>query len=299
MEWLNYHHLYYFWTVVRKGSIVAACETLRLSPSTVSAQLHQLEESLDQKLLVRSGRTLVPTDAGKIVDSYAEDIFSLGHELLDTIKKDRPTKPLRLSVGIVDALPKLVAHWLMEPALRLPQRVRLICREGSPTRLLAQLATNDLDVVLSDAPAMSGSRVRAYNHLIAESGVSFIATPKLCMRHKRDFPRSLDGAPMLLPADNTSLRNELDQWFEKLGVRPLVMGEFEDNAMLRAFAESGEGIVPVASCVERNFIQKSKLRRIGRTNAVEVRFYAISTEKKLKHPPVVAICGGARRRLAA
>jgi len=299
MEWLNYHHLYYFWTVVRKGSIVAAGETLRLAPSTISAQLHELEESLDQKLLVRSGRSLVPTEAGRIVDSYAEEIFSLGHDLLETVKKDRASKPLRLSVGIVDALPKLVAHWLMEPALRLPQRVRLICREGSPGRLLAQLATSDLDVVLSDAPAPPASRVRAYNHLIAKSGVSFIAAPKLWLRHKRNFPRSLDGAPMLLPADNTSLRNELDKWFESMRIRPAVIGEFEDNAMLRPFAESGEGILPVASCVERNFVHGNKLRRIGRTHAVEVSFYAISTEKKLKYPPVVAICEGVRRQLSA
>lgn len=299
MEWLNYHHLYYFWTVVRKGSIVSACETLRLSPSTISAQLHELEESLGQKLLVRSGRALVPTEAGKIVDSYAEEIFSLGHEMLETIKKDGSSKPMRLSVGIVDALPKLVAHWLMEPALRLPRGVRLVCREGSPGRLLSQLATGDLDVVLSDAPAGPSSRVRAYNHLIAKSGVSFIATPKLYVRHRKNFPRSLDGAPMLLPPDDTAFRSELDKWFESLRIRPAVMGEFEDNAMLRAFAESGDGIVPVASCVEQNFVRSSNLRRIGRTGAVEVSFYAISTEKKLQHPPVVAICEGVRRRLAA
>jgi LysR family transcriptional regulator, transcriptional activator of nhaA len=290
MVWLNYQHLFYFWTVVRKGSIVEACRVLRLAPSTVSAQIHALESSLGKKLLTKSGRNLRPTEAGTVVLGYADNIFSLGNELLQKVQGDLASGPRQIHVGIVDAVPKAVAHWLMEPALHLPEKVRVICRESSAERLLPQLMTGDLDVVLSDAPAAPNASMRAFSHLIVESGMSFVATAKLAAVYKRNFPDSFHGAPFLLPSENTSVRQDLDLWFESRGIQPDVVGEFEDHAMLRAFADSGAGIVPVASCVEQHFLGDRRLKKIGQTDSVRASYYAISTEKKLQSAPVAAIC---------
>ena len=212
MEWLNYHHLLYFWTVARTGSVAAASKELRLAAPTLSNQIGKLEESLGEKLLRRSGRGLVLTDMGRIAMRYADEIFSLGQEFTSTMK-ERPTgRPLRFCVGIVDVLPKLVAFRLLEPALHLGTPVRLICREDRPDHLLADLATHEVDVVLSDAPASPVVNIHAFNHLLGESGVSFFGPQKLT-HLKKGFPRSLDGAPFLLPLENTAFRRDLNEWF--------------------------------------------------------------------------------------
>lgn len=297
MEWMNYHHLLYFWTVVREGGISKASEKLRVSSPAISAQLRNLEESFGEKLLRRSGRNLVLTDMGRTVFSYAEDIFSLGRELMDTVH-NRPTgRPMRLDIGIVDVLPKLIAHWLIEPALHLPEPVRIVCREATSDQLIARLATLELDVVLSDAPINPNLKVRAFNHLLGESAVTFMAMPKLASKCKRRFPGCLDRMPMLLPTDNMDLRRSLDQWFEIHKIRPDIVGEFEDHALLRAFGQAGSGIFPVPSVFEKQLKQQDSLRRVGRTEEVHSRFFAISAERKLKHPAVVAICDTARRDL--
>ncbi|MFI5175889.1 MAG: transcriptional activator NhaR [Terriglobia bacterium] len=297
MEWLNYHHLLYFWTIVRTGSITRASEELRLAPPTISAQMRSLETSLGEELLQRSGRNVVPTEMGRIVFRYADEIFSLGRELMDTMK-DRPTgRPLRVDIGIADVLPKLVVHQLIEPALRLPEAIQIVCREASPQQLVARLATNELDVVLSDGPMDPGLKIRAYNHLLGECGISFIATPDWVQKRGRRFPKSLHGAPLLLPADNSALRQKLDQWFESEGIRPRVVGEFEDYALLWVFGERGTGIFPAPSILEKQWRSNSRLQRIGRTNSVRTQFYAISVERKIQHPAVVAICETARQEL--
>src|SRR5215469_9186802 len=207
MEWLNYHHLQYFFVVVRKGSIRKASEELRVSSPAISTQLHSLEEHFGEKLLVLSGRSLVLTEMGRVVFSYAEEIFALGQELMKAVK-DRPTgRPLRLVVGVVDVVPKMIAQWLMEPAFRLREPVRIICREGSSDQLLSQLAVHQLDVVLSDVPINPNVKVRAFNHMLGECGTTFVATPKLAKSLKSDFPESLhQAAPLLLPAENTAIR---------------------------------------------------------------------------------------------
>jgi LysR family transcriptional regulator, transcriptional activator of nhaA len=295
MEWLNYHHLFYFWQVVRMGSITRACEELSLAPPTVSAQLRTLENQLGEKLLVRSGRKLVPTDVGQLVFRYAEEIFSLGRELVDAVKQ-RPTgRPLRLAVGVDDVLPKEIAQALIEPALHLNDTVRLVCREASLERLMAALAVHELDVVLSDAPVTPSLNVRAYSHLLGESGVTWMATPSLAAKYRRGFPKSLNGAPMLLPTDDTAIRRGLDQWCDAEGIRPVLTGEFEDYALLRAFAQRGTGVIPVPSVLEKTFKLQYRFQRIGVSKGVKGRFYAVSIERRIRHPAVMAILNTGRK----
>jgi LysR family transcriptional activator of nhaA len=297
MEWLNYHHLLYFHTVAKCGSISAAGRELRLAPPTISAQLRTLEESLGERLFARSGRHLVPTETGLVVLQYADEIFSLGRELVDAVK-DRPTgRPVRLIVGIADVLPKWVAYKLIQPALQLPERVQLKCREARPERLLADLAIHELDVILSDAPAPPLAKVKAFNHLLGDCGVVFLASEKQARRLRGRFPRSLDGAPLLLPSDNTSFRGSLDHWFDDHKIRPAIVGEFDDFALLHTFAEAGLGIFAAADVLESQFRTRHGLRRIGHTGDVRAHFYAISVERHLQHPGVVAICETGRNSL--
>jgi LysR family transcriptional regulator, transcriptional activator of nhaA len=297
MEWLNYHHLFYFWKVVRTGSITRACEELRLAPPTISAQLRSLEEQMGEKLLTRSGRSLVPTEMGRVVFRYAEDIFGLGQELMDAVKQ-RPTgRPLRVVIGVDDVLPKEIAHALIEPALRLPEGIRLLCREASLERLVADLALHELDVVLSDAPIAPSLNFRAYNHPLGECEVVWVGTADLARKYRRGFPKSLDGAPVLLPTDDTAIRRGLDQWFAALGIRPVVVGEFEDYALLRVFGQKGAGVYPAPRILEKDLKRHHGLAPIGLAKDVRGRFYAISVEKKVRHPAVAAICEAARRTL--
>jgi LysR family transcriptional activator of nhaA len=300
MEWLNYHHLYYFWTVARTGSIAKASKELLLAPPTISAQISRLENNLDEKLFERSGRRLVLTDMGRVVLRYADEIFSLGRELTDTLK-GRPTgHPLKLVLGIADVIPKGIVHELIEPAFHLGRPIRIICREDPPDRLLALLALQVLDAALTDAPIGPGTKVKGYNnYLLCESGITFVAARKLALACRHGFPRSLDGAPMLLPSDNTAIRHELDRWFEAQNVRPEVVGEFEDISMLIEFGKSGLGILPLLSVLNSSSRRIPGLHRVGSTDEVRARIYAISVERKLKHPAVAAICEGARPKRPA
>jgi LysR family transcriptional activator of nhaA len=297
MEWLNYHHLLYFWTVARTGSISAASKELRLAPPTISNQIRKLEDSLGEELLRRSGRKLVLTDMGRIAMRYAEEIFSLGQEFTSAMK-ERPTgRPLRFCVGIADVLPKVIAFHLIEPALRLQLPIHLICREDRPDHLLADLAVHEVDVVFSDAPASPSAHLRVFNHLLGECGVTFLAPKKLAFV-KKEFPRSLDGAPFLLPLDNTALRRDLDEWFHSQNVRPTVIGEFADLALLRVFAEEGFGAFAVPTVMEEQ-MRRYGFCKIGATRNIAVRFYAISVERQVRHPAVAAVCEAARNNLFA
>jgi LysR family transcriptional activator of nhaA len=297
VEWLNYHHLLYFWNVVRAGSIQRASEQLRVSPPAISAQLKLLEDQLGEKLLTRSGRRLVLTEMGRTVFTYAEDIFILGRELMDVVKNRPIGRPLRLDVGVVDVMPKVVVQTLLEPALHLKEAVRIICREATSDQLLGRLATHELDVVLSDSPVDPSLKIRAFSHLLGECGVIFAVGRKTAMRYRRNFPQCLNGAPMLLPTDNTSFRRNLDFWFESKGIRPIILGEFEDYALLQAFGESGAGVFPLPAVVEAQLRKQRGLRMIGATNDVRTQFYAISAERKLQHPAVLAIRNSARQEL--
>jgi LysR family transcriptional activator of nhaA len=297
LEWLNYHHLLYFWTVVRAGGLAQAGEELRLAPSTISVQIRRLEDRLSETLLRKSGRRLVLTEMGRLVYGYADEIFSLGREMVETVH-GRPTgRPMRLVVGVADVVPKLVAQRLIEPALALPEPVLVVCREASPEQLLESLSRHELDVLITDAPVGAEVKVRANSHLLGESGVTFVATPALAARCRRGFPRSLDGRPMLLPTENMAIRRSLDQWLEARQIRPRVVGEFEDGALLREFGTSGHGVFVTPTMVEEPLLRAFRLRAIGRTEEVRARVYAVSPERRIKHPAVAAICDTARNGL--
>ncbi|HKX31095.1 MAG TPA: LysR family transcriptional regulator [Blastocatellia bacterium] len=297
MEWLNYHHLLYFWLVAKKGGVTQASAELRLAQPTISAQIRALEHALGEKLFNRVGKRLVLTDVGQVVFRYAEEIFSIGRELQQTLKGRPGHRPLRLVVGIADVVPKMVALKLLEPALHLTETVQLICREDKSDRLLAELSRYALDVVLTDAPAGPSVKVRAYNHLLGESPIVFCGTKRLASLYRRKFPQSLNEAPMLLPAENTMLRGSLNQWFEANNLRPKVVGEFEDSALLMVFGQKGIGLFPVPVVIEKEVNRQYGVCRVGTAGGVIERFYAVSLERKLRHPAMIAVNDAARQKL--
>lgn len=297
MEWLNYHHLLYFWMVAREGSIAKASKELLLAQPTITGQIRALENALGAKLFTRSGRNLVPTEVGRLAYRYANEIFSLGREFTDALKGRPAGRPIRLVVGVSDALPKLIAYRLIEPALTLPEPVQIVCYEDQPEKLMAELATFGLDVVLSDAPVGPGVRVRAFSHLLGSCGVTFFAKPTLATKYRKNFPASLDGAPILLPLENAAVRRSLEQWFEAQNIRPRIVGQFQDSALLKVFGQAGVGVFVAPTAVEQDIRRHYHVSAVGRTEAVTERFYAISVERKLKHPAVVAISESARQSL--
>lgn len=300
MDWLNYHHLYYFWLVAREGSITSACQRLRLAQPTVSAQLKQLEQSLGVALFTRKGRRLALTDAGQSVYHRADEIFSLGRDLLSFVKARPGGEPrLRLNVGVADALPKLMVSRLLEPALRLPDAPCVVCYAGKHTELLARLSVYELDVVLSDAPIGPQASVRAFNHLLGECDVTVFGTRALASKLRRRFPDSLEGAPFLLPTPNTALRRNLDYWFESRGIEPTVIGEYEDSALLKVFGQSGYGLFVAPTVVQREVSRQYQVVPLGRLPEVRERLYSISTERRIKHPAVLAITQGAQEEVFA
>jgi LysR family transcriptional activator of nhaA len=295
VDWLNYHHLYYFWTVARTGSIVRASRELRLSQPTISNQLKALERALGHKLFDRQGRALVLTDVGRTAMRYADDIFRTGRELSQALKGQPGEDRLRLVVGVADVIPKLVAERLLQSALTASRDLSLSCREGPLPQLLAALALHEIDVVLSDRPAPEDIKVKAFSHLLGECGITFLAPARLA-ELKKSFPASLDGAPVLLPAAETALRRSLDEWFEAQGVRPAVAGEFDDSALLTAFGARGLGFFAAPSVIEKEICRQYDVDTVGRTEEIRERFYAISVERRLRHPAVVAIADAARAR---
>jgi LysR family transcriptional activator of nhaA len=297
MEWLNYHHLFYFWTVMQEGSITAASSKLSLAQSTVSAQLSKFEEILGAKLFKRVGRNLEATDMGHLVYRYADEIFSLGREMMDSVRGKPIAGPLSLKVGLVDVVPKLVALKLLEPAGKLSDKVRLICHEGKDEQLLAELALHKLDVVLTETPLRSSLSIKAYNHLLGECGVSFFGVESLAQQFRSNFPFSLDDSPMLLPMPMSSLRGMADQWFDRIGIRPVIVGEFDDNALLTVFGQAGEGIFMAPTIIEKEVERQYQVKVIGRTDKIKERFYAISVERIIRHPAVVAISEAAHKNL--
>ncbi len=297
MKWLNYHHLLYFWVVAREGSIARACEHLDLAQPTISSQLRKLEKSLGEKLFKRVGRNLVLTEAGTVVFRYADEIFTLGRELTDVLGGRPSGSPVKFTVGVPDVLPKLITCRLLEPALRMPEEVQLTCVEGRLQDLLSDLAVHRLDIVLSEAPMPPTFNIRAYSHLLGECGVSLFGTADLARKLRRRFPNSLEDAPILLPVRTTTLRRSLDLWFESNDIRPTITGEFDDSALLKAFGQAGLGVFAAPSAIASEICRQYRVRVIGELPEIHERFYAISVERRLKHPAVVALSEAARSEL--
>lgn len=296
MEWLNYHHLLYFWMVAKTGSVTRACEELRLSQPTISAQLHTLEASLGEKLFNRVGRRLQLTEVGRVVYGYADEIFSLGRELTDVLRGNPRGRAARLLVGVSDLIPKLLAYRILQPALALAP-IQLVCYEDQPERLLLNLAAHELDLVLTDAPAHSAVRVRAFSHLLGSSAIALFAAPDLAAEYRKNFPARLDGAPFLMPLENSALYRNLEQWFSAHDIRPHIVGEFQDSALLSVFGQAGIGIFASPAAIEAEVRKFYRVSLVGRLESVKEEFYAISAERRIKHPALAAISTSARERL--
>lgn len=298
MDWLNYHHLFYFWVVAKRGSIAAASKELRLAHPTISAQIHRLEEVLGEKLFERKGRQLVLTEFGRIALRYADEIFSLGREFLETAKGRPSKRPVRFVVGISDVLQKSIVYRILAPAFRLDEDVRVICREGrSAEGFIGDLALHTVDVVLSDAPIGPGASVRAFSHLLGECGTALFAAPEIAKACRRRFPRSLDGIPFLLPGEGSALRRALEGWFDALGIRPKVVAEVDDAALAKIAGEAGLGVFAVPDAVEKEVRQRYEVQLISRVEEVRQHFYAISVERRIRHPAVLAISDAARKHI--
>lgn len=299
LPWLNYHHLLYFWTTVREGSVTAAARSLGLAQPTLSSQIRALEGSLGCRLLERQGRQLRLTAAGQSAYRYADEIFGLGRELQATLTGSGLPALAPLTVGISDALPKLLARQLLEPVLREAPGTRLVCWQDRTDRLLAQLGLREVELVLADQPLPPGSPIRAFTHELGRSSVAFFATEALRARHGGAFPRCLDGAPVLLPAKGTAVRRSLEDWFEAAGLRPSIVAECSDSALLKTFGQAGYGFFPAPQAVAREVARQYQVKRMGLAKGVEERLYALTLERRVRRPEIQALLLAARARLGS
>jgi LysR family transcriptional activator of nhaA len=297
MEWLNYHHLFYFWLTVKTGTVTAAADSLHLARPTVAAQIKELEKSVGRKLFQKQGRGLVLTEFGQQVHQYAEEIFAIGHELREFIKTGHQGNRKRFVVGLPDVVPKHVAFELLKPALHMEDRPRTICYEGKLNHLLADLALHKLDLVISDSPAPTTLEFKVYTHKLGECGMSMLATPTLAKKYKKGFPKSLTDAPCLLPTDHTAVRRSLDIWMDDNDIFPDIVAEFEDSALLKVFGQAGEGIFPVPTAIEERVIKQFGVQLVGQIPEVLDKFYAISAEKRVHHEATQLVVKQARNKL--
>ncbi len=295
-EFLNYHHLRYFWTVAKEGGLRRASEKLKVSQPSMSTQIKLLEAALGEQLFRPSGRSLALTEFGQLVFGYAEEIFAIGSEILRTTRQAPGSHALRLHVGILDSFPKLMSHDILRPVFEHQPPVQLTCHEGKIADLVSQLNTHRIDVVLSDEPASPGISGKVFNHLLGSSDITFCAMPSLARKLKGRFPRRLDGAPVLLPTQNCSLRRDLERWFRSTGVEPRVVAEFEDAALSKIAATSGLGVIAVQTVVVTEATERYGFVPIGRTGEVETRFYAITAERRFTHPAILAMTQAISKR---
>jgi len=297
LEELNFHHLFYFWTVAREGSVTAASERLNLSQPAVSMQLRKLERAVGTTLMNRSGRGLVLSETGHEVLRYADEIFATGQELVHYLQGRPSGRPLRLRVGMPDIMPKLITYRLLAPVYELPEPVDVVCHESSFENLLADLVVNRFDVILSDAPVSSRFKVRAYNHPLGDCGITVFGIADLARRFRRKFPQSLDGAPMVLPTSDTELRRSVDQWLDERGLAPQIAGQFYDSALLKEFGRAGVGLFPAPTAIEKEIERQYQVQVVGRIEEIRERYYAITVERRIKHPAVVQIADSAKANL--
>ncbi|TCS39667.1 LysR family transcriptional activator of nhaA [Paucimonas lemoignei] len=286
---LNYRHLYFFWVVAKEGSITQAAERLGLAIQTISTQLGLLEQSLGKSLFAPQGRRLVLTEAGRLALRYADQIFLLGEQLQEALSDSEIGRTMRLTVGLSDSLPKLIASRVLQAALRLPEKIKLVCYEDRFETLLGDLSVHKLDVVLADRPVQSGTTLRVFSHLLGESDIMLFGVANLAEKYRPGFPDSLNGAPLLLPTRNNAIRGRIDHWFETQNLRPDIVGEFDDNALLNTFGRSGMGLFPAPSALATDVAAQFDAAPVGSLQNVHEQFYAISNERKIKHPAVEAI----------
>lgn len=286
---INYKQLHYFWQVAHAGSIARASEQLSLTPQTLSGQIGLLETSLETTLFRRVGRGLELTETGRLALSYADEIFEVGAEMEQALSHGGITRLLPFRVGIADVMPKSIVHKLLASAMTLKEPIKMICKEDKLERLLADLAIHRLDLVLSDRPMPTGLNVKGYSHRLVECGISFLATADLAKRYSTDFPKSLDHAPLLVPSIDSSIRQKLMQWLDMNRIRPTIVGEFDDSALMKAFGQAGAGIFIAPSIIADEVQQQHHVIQIGQTDEVLERFYAISVERRANHPAVIAI----------
>ena len=294
---INYKHLHYFWIVAKHGSITRASEQLHITPQTISGQLSLLEDSLGEALFNKVGRNLELTETGRLVLSYADEIFSLGGELEEAVRNQPLERPMVFKVGIADVVPKSIAYQLLAPALKLPDSIRIVCKENSLDNLLAELALHRIDLVIADGPIPSGLNVRGYNHFLGECGISFLAEGKLAKSLRRNFPHSLNAAPLLLPSEINMLQPRLLKWFDNLHIHPRIVGEFDDSALMKAFGQAGTGVFVAPSAISDEVTRQFGVQIVGATEEVREEFYAISVERRISHPAVAAITETAREWL--
>lgn len=294
MERLNYQHLFYFWNVAREGGVTRASEKLGLAQPTISGQIAVFEASIGAQLFRKEGRKLVLTETGRTVFNYADEIFSIGRELGSALKNRTGAVSVRLSVGVSNALPKLVVYRLLEPALSAQNPFQIICHEDKTERLLTELPLHGVDLVLSDWPATSGADARIYSHSLGECGVAAFANADVHARHCKNFPRSLNGAALLLPTTNTALRRSLDRWLDANGLFPRIVAEVEDSALLKTFGAAGAGVFMAPTAVRAQVEEQYGVKYIATLNGVSERFYAITAQRKIKHAGVVTILESAR-----
>ncbi len=297
MAALNFHHLHLFRTVARAGSLARAAAELQLTEPTLSTQIKALERQFGQPLFSRTARRLLLTDAGRTALRYADDIFALSDELTQAMVGDGGDRPRRFLVGIADVVPKMIAYRLIEPALHLPEGLTLTCVEGTPERLVSALSVHALDLLITDAPVTPAANVRAFNHLLGECDTTVFGSPELADRYRADFPRSLDGAPFLLPLHGSNVRRGLDTFFHVHDVRPSVKGEYADSALMKVFGQNGYGLFAAPSVLEAAVRQQHGVEIVGRVPELAQQFYAVSAERRVEHPAVTAIATSARTRL--
>ncbi|MFB3909811.1 MAG: LysR family transcriptional regulator [Candidatus Eisenbacteria bacterium] len=289
MQPLNYNHLLYFWLAAREGSVSKAAAKLRLAQPTVTGQIRRLEAAFGERLFERAGRGLRLTETGRIAFHYADQIFTLGEELVGTLRRHPAGRPMRVTIGLADVVTKPMAYRLIRPLLEPPDPIRLIVREDSPEKLLAALVAHELDVLLLDAPPGPEAGVRVFSQLLGESGAVVLATPTLARRHRPSFPARLEGAPFLLPGRTTGLRRSLTEWFERHRIRPLVVGEFDDAALAMTFGQAGSGLFAVPMVVEEDVKRQYGVQRVGVLDRVREQFFAVSLQRPVVHPGVLRL----------
>ncbi len=294
---MNLKHLYYFWKTAKHGGVVRAGEAIHITPQTMSAQIKLLEESLGTPLFSRQGRSLVLTDAGRLALEYADEMFALGAELEQVIRHYPQGRPTEFRVGVSDAVPKSLAYLLLRPAVKLPEAVRIVCREWRLDRLLAELALHRLDLVISDTAIPPSVDVRAYSHRLGDSALSFLAHPELVKQAVGEFPHCLGQLPLLVPGDDSSAGRKLKEWLDRQRLRPNIVGEFDDSALMTAFGREGVGVFPVPSVLENEYLDSGELKVIGRAPDLRIEYFALSVERKVRHPCVLAITESARSGL--